>query len=95
MSTINISLPKEQVGLVDRLVSIYGFANRSEFIRSLLRLVIHQPEIVDKASVFPFVSPKEKSAAKIIAGLKQTKKYNRAFIKDLEEGLSASNYFTK
>ena len=95
MSTINISLPKEQVGLIDKLVSNYGFANRSEFVRSLLRLVHFEPELINKAAVFPFVSPKEKSVAKIVADFEKTQKYSPDFIKDLKEGLSQSEFFNK
>ena len=93
MSTINISLPYEQVNFVDQLVSNYGFANRSEFVRSLLRLITYRPELVETASVFPFVVPKEKSVKKIMDGFQKTKKYSAAFLKDLELGLSESSYF--
>ena len=95
MSTINISLPQEQVGLIDKLVSSYGFANRSEFIRSLLRLVHFKPGLIQDAAIFPFASPKEQSLEKIIADFKKTKKYSPDFIKDLKEGLKSSNYFKK
>jgi len=95
MSTINISLPKEQVSLIDKLVHSYGFANRSEFIRSLLRTVHLEPELISKAATFPFVSPKEKSVEKIVADFKKTKKYSSSFIKDLQEGLEVSEYFKK
>jgi hypothetical protein len=95
MSTINISLPHEQIRLVDRFVTSYGFANRSEFIRSLLRLFIHKPGLIETASTFPFIAPREKSAEKIIAGFKETGKYSKAFLKDLKEGLESSDYFIK
>ena len=95
MSTINISLPQEQVGLIDKLVSSYGFANRSEFIRSLLRLVHFKPGLIQEAAIFPFASPKEQSLEKIIADFKKTKKYSPDFIKDLKKGLKSSNYFKK
>lgn len=95
MSTINISLPQEQVSLVDKFVSAYGFANRSEFIRALLRFVNRQPQAIEEAVVFPFVSPPTKSVGKIMAEFKKTKKYSPAFLKDLEAGLKSSNYFQK
>ncbi|MEK7111021.1 MAG: ribbon-helix-helix domain-containing protein, partial [Patescibacteria group bacterium] len=66
MSTINISLPYEQVSFVDKLVADYGFANRSEFVRSLLRLITHKPELVETASTFPFITPQERSVKKIM-----------------------------
>ena len=95
MSTINISLPGEQVILIDKLVSIYGFANRSEFVRSLLRLITHKPELIESAATFPFVSPKEKSIKKILADFQMSKKYSPAFLKDLKEGLESSDFFEK
>jgi len=93
MSTINISLPKEQVNLIDQLVSAYGFANRSEFVRSLLRLIHFEPELITRAATFPFVSPTEKSVDKIVADFEKTQKYSSSFIRDLREGLEASEYF--
>jgi hypothetical protein len=93
MSTINISLPYEQVGFIDKLVANYGFANRSEFIRSLLRLITHKPELVETASTFPFIAPQERSIRKIMGDFRKTKKYSPAFLKDLKTGLSESSYF--
>lgn len=95
MSTINVSLPSEQVNLVDKLVSSYGFANRSEFIRSLLRLISRNPQLVESAATFPFISPKEKSVEKIMNGFKKTKKYSPEFLADLKDGLESSDFFNK
>lgn len=95
MSTVNISLPQKQVNLVDQLVATYGFANRSEFIRALLRFVSRQPETIEKATVFPFVSPSSRSAKKILSAFRKTEKYSPAFLKDLKEGLESSSYFNK
>lgn len=95
MSTINISLPKEQVSLIDKLVINYGFANRSEFVRSLLRVAHLEPELISKAATFPFAFPKEKSVEKIVADFEKTQKYSSSFIDDLREGLAESEYFNK
>lgn len=93
MSTINVSLPAEQVSFIDALVGQYGFANRSEFIRSLVRLVKQQPTMVPQAAVFPFEAPKTTSVSAVMDDFKKTKKYSRAFLKDLNEGLNQSTYF--
>ena len=93
MSTINISLPAEQVSFIDSLVGQYGFANRSEFIRSLVRLIKQQPTIVPHAAVFPFETPKTTSVSTIMTDFRKSKKYSAAFLKDLNEGLSQSSYF--
>jgi len=95
MATINISLPKEQVNLVDKLTNAYGFTSRSEFIRSLFRFIAYRPTLLRESTVFPFVSPKEKSVNKIIDGFKKTEKYSPSFIKDLKKGLEMSDYFKK
>lgn len=76
MSTINISLPSRQVSLIDEFVKRYGFANRSEFVRAVIRLITRKPEIVDYVSLYPFVSPKTQSIKAIISDFKKTKKYS-------------------
>lgn len=93
MSTVNISLPSNQANHIDQMVKQYGFANRSEFIRSIIRLVIYQPELVKTAAVFPFISPKEKSVKKIASAFAKTGKYSEGFLKDLTDGLENSDYF--
>jgi len=94
MSTINISLPSEQVNLIDNFVEKFGFANRSEFVRSIIRVLIKRPEIVETASIYPFVSPKTKSVKEIVNAFKKNKKYSQLFLKDLEKGLRTSDYFS-
>lgn len=93
MTTVNISISQDQASFIDRLVSVHGFTNRSEFIRSLLRLIKIQPDILEKASVYPFVSPQEKSVKKVVSSFAATNKYSKDFLKDLKEGLSKSDYF--
>jgi len=92
---MNISLPKHQALSVDNLIEKYGFANRSEFFRSILRLVIHNETIIKEAALFPFVEPKSKSITEIINAFASTKNYSKEFLRDLEEGLSQSVSFTK
>lgn len=93
MSTVNISLPTKQISFIDKLVASYGFANRSEFFRSILRLISHKPDLIEKAATFPFMVSQEKSAKKIVSDFQKTKKYSPEFLKDLEEGLKSSPYF--
>lgn len=94
MSTINISLPSEQVNLIDDFVKKFGFANRSEFVRSVIRVLIQKPEIVEIASTYPFISPKTNSVKEVVNAFKKNKKYSSLFIKDLEESLKESDYFS-
>jgi len=93
MSTMNISLPADHVTLVDRLVVQQGFANRSEFFRALIRLISRKPQIISDASIFPFDStPQNQSVREMMADFRATKKYSKAFLKDLEDGLNESSY---
>ncbi|MCL4389771.1 MAG: ribbon-helix-helix domain-containing protein [Patescibacteria group bacterium] len=52
MSTLNISVTDQQAVLVDRWVTTYGFANRSELFRAILRYVDQHPEILRKLAGF-------------------------------------------
>ena len=94
MSTINISLPQDQVTFIDSLVKRFGFSSRSEFVRSLLRFVRTKPHVLDIAATFPFIStPPNQSAKEVMVDFRKTKKYSKAFLKDLEDGLRESAYF--
>lgn len=93
MSTVNLSLPADQVSFIDHLVMRYKFANRSELVRSLIRLVRREPMLIETAATFPFISPQERSAKAIISDFQKTKKYSKAFLRDLEDGLKSSDYF--
>lgn len=95
MSTMNISIPQQQSVSVDNLIAKYGFANRSEFFRSLLRLVIHNETIIEQASVFPFIEPKSMSTSEVISAFTKTGTYSKEFLQDLEDGLSRSTSFSK
>jgi len=67
---------------VDNLIEKYGFANRSEFFRSLLRLVIHNETLIEQASVFPFVEPKSMSASEVVSAFSKTGNYSKEFLAD-------------
>ena len=95
MSTVNISLPEEQLNFIDKIVNRYRFANRSEFIRAIIRLLAFKPDILSETAIFPFRTPAEKSAGKIMADFKKSGKYSSSFLKDLEDGLKSSDFFTK
>jgi len=42
-----------------------------------------------------FSSPPKKNIKEIISAFKETKKYNKNFIKSIEKGLNRSSYFKK
>ena len=93
MTTVNVSLTSPQVEWIDQMSDKLGFANRSEFVRSLLRFVSGRPDLLSGVETFPFVAPL-RDKTKVIADFKKTGKYSAAFLQDLEEGLSRSDYFS-
>lgn len=93
MSTVNISLPQEQLSLIDRFVSNYGFANRSEFIRSVLRMLAYNPVLVETSAVFPFVSFKKRPLKTIKTEFEKTGLYKKEFITSIIRGLSKSSLY--
>lgn len=95
MTTMNISVTKEQAELVDRIASKYNFSNRSELFRSLLRLLQQQPNLIAQSAVLPFQPPSTRSRSEVIKGLKGTGLYSPEFIKDIEEGLKDDVYFNQ
>lgn len=93
MKTVNISLTEQQDKIVDEAVQSLGFANRSEFFRSLLRVFLKKPELISEADDFSMRGPDTKSAKVVLDSFKATGKYSKVFLKDLEKGLKNSSYF--
>ena len=54
MISVSLSLTKNHVKQIDKLSNKHGFANRSEFVRSLLRFVQNKPEVLAQSNVYPF-----------------------------------------
>ncbi len=94
MSTMNISLPADQITFIDNLVVDLGYANRSELMRSILRFIKREPKVLAQAEVFPMKPPSTRSRSKILADFNATGLYNKGFMRDLEDGLKRSDYFT-
>jgi len=96
MKNINVNLTKEQAKVVDETAKKYGYANRSEFFRSLLRYIfLHSPGILKKLDVFVFEEPPTKDVSQIIAGLEDSGRYSQDFIKSVAAGLRKTEYFNK
>ncbi len=93
MSTVNLSLTSDQVDFIDRLTDKFGFANRSEFMRAVIRLIKHRPELVAESASLPFISPNTTSKKKILEQFTKAS-YSQDFLKDLKAGLETSNYFS-
>lgn len=92
MRTVNISLTAEQTNAIDQAIDKFGFANRSELFRALIRTFLRRPEVITEED-FPLKGPDTKSAKIVLNSFKATGKYSKAFLKDLEKGLKNSDYF--
>ena len=90
MQTLNISLTKEQCTIINDLVDKWGFANRSEFFRALIRALIQPSEL---SQPLKFQQPPVKNSKKIMQAFKDSQIYNKKFLTSLEKGLSRSTYF--
>lgn len=95
MTTVNISITDNQSKFIDQVAKDYNFENRSELIRSFIRLFQFQPQLINKAVGFPFVSPDTKSRSEVLSSFKKTGKYSSEFLKDLEKGLKGSQFFNQ
>ena len=93
MDTVNISLTTDQVQLADRLTAAFDYANRSEFFRTLMRLVERKPEVLKLADDLILEPPGTRSAKKIITNMRATGKYSSQFLSSLKKGLDESDYF--
>jgi hypothetical protein len=93
MTTVNISITDNQAKFIDKLAKDYNFDNRSELIRSFIRLFQFRPQLINEAMDFPFVEPFTRSRSKMYQSVVDTGKYSKDFLKDLKEGLEDSKDF--
>ncbi len=85
MATVTISLPNQVAKQVDSEAKKYGFATRSEFIRSLLRRYF--------SGELPFEEFRSEPLSKIRLELARTGKYSQEFIDSVVNGLSKSSVY--
>jgi len=88
MYTINISLPKSLHQRVDQLIEEEGYASRSEFFRTLIR--IYTALRGEKLELLEFIP---KPLSEIRNELRKTKKYNEGFINNIISGLKKSSIY--
>jgi len=93
MTTVNLSLTNDQLKWIDESAGKLGFANRSEFVRNIIRFISQRSDLLASAHSYPFVSPFTSKKSEIISAFKKTGKYSPNFLSDLEAGLSRSDYF--
>lgn len=91
MQTLNISLPKKLSLKVDELVEEEGYASRSEFFRTLLRLYL---QLADTKITSPYLVPfKKRPLAKVKEELESSGLYKKEFIKSVISGLAKSSLY--
>lgn len=93
MTTINISITDDQAKFIDQIAKDFNFENRSELIRSFIRLVQFQPKLINEAIEFPFKEPFTRSRSKMYKAVADTGKYSKEFLNDLKLGLEDSKDF--
>jgi len=93
---MNVSLPDKQIQEVDLMVGRYGYANRSEFVRSALRFVLKNKVVADEMVDFPFlVANPSDQPGDVVSDFRASGKYSEAFLRDLEDGLKRSKALKK
>jgi AraC-like DNA-binding protein len=95
MTTINVSITDDQAKFIDQIAKKFNFENRSELIRSFIRLFQFQPKLIEENFSFPFITPNTHSRSKVLKDFKSTGKYSDAFLKDLSQGLKDSRFFNE
>ncbi len=89
METINISLPKSLSVKIDRVIKKEGYASRSEFFRTILRLYLQ----LTKGEAPVLVPFKKRSLTEVKKELEGTGLYNQKFIKSVVSGLKKSSVY--
>lgn len=92
VQTINISLPKKLSTTVETIVEKEGYASKSEFIRTLIRLYLHLTAKKDKSFLLPY---KKQPIAKVKKSLQTSKQYSKEFIDSVISGLSKSSLYNE
>ena len=95
VQTINISLPKKLSVTVDRIVDREGYASKSEFFRTLLRLYLQLAGTKAKASRPFFVPFKKQPLSRVKRELEKTGLYKKDFIESVVSGLSKSSLYAR
>lgn len=89
MRTINISITEEQGRFIDQLVGKFGFANRSELFRTIIRRIKVSPNLVEEPKAVQLTPSAIKRYNKIIADIESGKEpvYEAKDVKNLLDQL--------
>jgi len=97
MQTINVSLPKKMSINVEKVIRKEGYASKSDFFRTLIRLYFYLKEdalseVSNKKESF-FLPFEKKPIAKIKQDFRKTGKYSEKFIQSVISGLKKSSVY--
>jgi len=87
LQTINISLPQNLASKIEKTIQKEGYASRSEFFRTLIRLYFLLGQ--EKATLLPY---QKISLSKVQKDLKR-ENYNQKFINSIVSGLKKSSVY--
>lgn len=93
MQTINISLPRNLSLIVNKIIEREGYASKSEFFRTLLRLYLQLTRTETKTFLPFFVPFKKQPLSKVKRQLEKTGLYKKDFIESVISGLSKSSLY--
>lgn len=93
MQTLNISLPQQLSCQVDKIVENEGYASRSEFFRTILRLYLSLTTKERKEKELKLIPFKKMPLNKIKNELAKTKAYSGKFINSVIKGLEKSSLY--
>ncbi len=91
MKTINISLPQQLSSRVSQIVDREGYASKSEFFRTLLRLYLSLT-VLEKEKELTFLPFKKQPLDQVEKELVKAD-YNQKFIKSVVKGLEKSSVY--
>lgn len=94
MQTLSISLPQKLTTRVDTIIEEEGYASRSEFFRTLLRLYLQLSARAEVVAEKPFFLPfKKRPLNEIRKDLSRGGFYSQEFVNSVVEGLEKSSLY--
>jgi Arc/MetJ-type ribon-helix-helix transcriptional regulator len=93
MSTLNISVTDQQAAWVDAWTQTYGYANRSELFRFILRFISQQPKILRDVPPLELLEFQKKPLKEVREKMLATGKYSKKFINGIVSGLKREGLY--
>lgn len=94
MQTLSISLPQKLTTRVDTIIEEEGYASRSEFFRTLLRLYLQLSARAEVVAEKPFFLPfRKRPLDDIRRDLSGSGSYSQEFVDSIVKGLEKSSVY--